>query len=299
MRKLEELLAPKADAVGYRLGWAAEAAERIREAVPPTLIDVELAALDVEQLLTCPGLWTGTKLDVPFPSCAGELRRQLFHDVCVHYLAAATIWGTIHPLEFARDYLAADAHFGALQATWLCLMSDDDRRGLASELASCLTRLVSSWPGLLDSSAATIGPVRDSLAIGGVRLLASHVDTTVGAHRRGPDAVWPGSVLVRFVAGEPTMKNVEEMSLGALVHTITTGCPPLRIVLYDLLADDGFGVDVERDWLETAIGMVRASLGRLVQVRLHGVVEVQPGTHCVTCPLKSECDFGSTDEDKW
>jgi hypothetical protein len=299
MRKLEELLAPKADAVGFRLGWAEAAAERIREAVPATLTDVELGALDVEQLLTCPGLWTGTKLDVPFPSCAGELRRQLFHDVCLHYLSAAAIWGTIHSLEFARDYLAADKHFGALQATWLCLMSDDDRRDLASELASCLTRLVSSWPGLLDSSAATIGPVRDSLAIGGVRLLASHVDATVGVHRRGPEAVWPGSVLVRFVAGEPTMKHVEEMSLGVLVHTIATGCPPLRIVLYDLLADDGFGVDVEREWLETAIGMVRASLGRLVQVRLHGVVEVEPGTHCVTCPLKSECDFGSTDEDTW
>jgi hypothetical protein len=101
------LLAPKADAVGYRLGWAGEAAERIREAVPATLTDVELGALDVEQLLTCPGLWTGTKLDVPFPSCAGELRRQLFHDVCVHYLSTAAIWGTIHPLEFAKDYLAA------------------------------------------------------------------------------------------------------------------------------------------------------------------------------------------------
>jgi len=129
-----------------------------------------------------------------------------------------------------------------------------------------------------------------------VRLLASHVDATVGAHRRGADAVWPGTVLVRLVAGEPTMKHVEEMSLGVLVHTIATGCPPLRIVLYDLLADDGFGVDVERDWLETAIGMARASIRRLVQVRLHGVVEVEPGDHCVTCPLKNECDFGSSRE---
>ena len=299
MRKLEELIAPQADAVGYQLGWAAEAAERIREAVPPTLTDVELGALDVEQLLTCPGLWTGTKLNVPFPSCSGELRRQLFHDVCVHYLSAATIWGTIHPLQFAKDYLAADAHFGALHAAWLCLMSADDRRDLTSELASCLTRLVSSWPGLLDSSVSTIGPVRDSLTIGGVRLLAGHVDATVGEHRRGADAVWPGSVLVRFVAGEPTMKHVEEMSLGVLVHTVATGCPPLRIVLYDLLADDGFGMDVERDWLETAVGMVRASIGRLVQVKLHGVVEVEPGDHCVTCPLKSECDFGIAEGDKW
>jgi len=299
VRKLEELLVPKADAVGYRLGWAEGVAGRVLESVPPTLTDVELSALDVEQLLTCPGLWTGTKLDVPFPSCAGELRHQLFHDVCVHYLATAAIWGTVHPLQFAKDYLAADRHFGALQATWLCLMSEEDRKELASELASCLTRLVSSWPGLLDSTAATIGPVRESLTVGGVRLLASHVDATVGVHRRGADAVWPGSVLLRFVAGEPTMKHVEEISLGVLVHTIATGCPPLRIVLYDLLADDGFGVDVERDWLETAIGMVRAAIRRLVQVRLHGVVEVEPGVHCVTCPLRSECDFGVSEEDKW
>jgi len=34
-------------------------------------------------------------------------------------------------------------------------------------------------------------------------------------------------------------------------------------------------------------------------VRLHGGVEVEPGVHCVTCPLKSECDFGVSEEDKW
>ena len=122
--------------------------------------------------------------------------------------------------------------------------------------------------------------------------MASNVDATVGVHRRGADAVWPGSVLVRLVAGEPTMKHVEEMSLGVLVHTMVTGCPPLRVVVYDLLADDGFGMEVERDWLEMAIGMVRAALGRLVKVRLHGVVEVEPGDHCGVCPLNTECDFG-------
>lgn len=41
--------------------------------------------------------------------------------------AAAPIGNTIHPLQFAKDYLAADAHFGALHATWLCLMSEEDR----------------------------------------------------------------------------------------------------------------------------------------------------------------------------
>jgi len=26
---------------------------------------------------------------------------------------------------------------------------------------------------------------------------------------------------------------------------------------------------------------------------------VEPGEHCVTCPLRSECDFGVSEEDKW
>jgi len=26
---------------------------------------------------------------------------------------------------------------------------------------------------------------------------------------------------------------------------------------------------------------------------------VEPGVHCVTCPLRSECDFGVSEEDKW
>ena len=73
MRKLEELLAPRADAVGYRLGWAAAAGERIREVVPPTLTDVELSALDVEQLLTCPGL----KLRQDCESRAHRLARSI------------------------------------------------------------------------------------------------------------------------------------------------------------------------------------------------------------------------------
>lgn len=71
-RRLEKLITPGDEPVGYRLGWASQVSDRIREAVPPNLGEVELAASDVEQLLTCPGLWTGTKLDVPFPSCANE-----------------------------------------------------------------------------------------------------------------------------------------------------------------------------------------------------------------------------------
>jgi len=295
-RRLEKLLASASEPVGYRLGWAAEVAGRIREAVPPNLGEVALASSDVEQLLTCPGLWTGNQVEGPFPNCAGELRRDLFRDVVLHYVATSAIWGAVHPLQFAKDYLAAEAHFPALQAAWLCLMSENDRTALQSELASCLTRTVSSWPSLLDTSAAALGPVQPSVNIGSVRLLASHVDVTVGEHRRGADAVWPGSVLVRLMAGEPTMKHVEEMSLGVLVHAIATGCPPMRIVIYDLLSDDGMGVDVERDWLEMAIGMVRVAIGGLVKVRLHGVVEVEPGDHCASCPLKTECDFGNCQE---
>ena len=235
-------------------------------------------------------------MEGPFPSCAGDLRKQLFHEVVLHYVATSAIWGPVHPLQFAKDYLGAEAHFSALQAAWMCLMSRDEREVLASDLAACLTRTVSSWPSLLDTSAATLGPIQPWVSIGSVRLLANNVDATVGVHRKGADAVWPGSVLVRLVAGEPTMKHIEEMSLGVLVHTTTTGCPPSRVVIYDVLSDDGFGMDVEREWLEMGIGMVRAAIGRLVKVRLHGIVEVEPGDHCATCPLKSECDFGNSRE---
>ena len=110
---------------------------------------------------------------------------------------------------------------------------------------------------------------------------------------------WPDEVLVRFVSERATPEHLEQMDMAALVHTLATGCPPQRVVVYSLSTGDGIGMDVKREWLEMTIGGVIAALDDIKEIDAHGVKELNPDEHCMFCPWKDECAANESEADEY
>jgi len=65
--KLEGLVVPVMEPLGYRHGWAGEVNRRIAEAAQGAPVGLELGWTDVNKVLTCPGWWEATRTTNPVP----------------------------------------------------------------------------------------------------------------------------------------------------------------------------------------------------------------------------------------
>lgn len=294
--KLEGLMVPVLEPLGYRHGWAGEVNRRIAEVAQSAPAGLEVSWNDVDRVLTCPGWWEATRTTDPIPPNIVDLHRGLIVDIAKAYLEENAIWGTPSPIEFVREYLSNEANFDPLAATWLFLQDELARTELANGLAARISLMVALWPQIMDAAQVSLGPVVESLSVGGVLLRGQYVDAIYGDSRLGVEVSWPGAVLVRFVAERATPAHLEQMDMGVLVHTLATGCPPQRLVVYSLSTGDGLGMDVEREWLEMTIGGVIASLDGITDIDTNGVEELNPGDHCTRCPWQNECAVSEADE---
>jgi len=294
--KLEGLVVPVMEPLGYRHGWAGEVNRRIADAAHGAPGVLELTSADVHRVLTCPGWWEATRSTEPIPPNIIDLHRGLIVDIAKAYLEENAVWSTPTPIKFVREYLSNEANFDPLTATWLFLQDELARTELANGLVARISLMVASWPQIMDASQVSLGPVVESLSVGGVLLRGQYVDAVYGDSRLGVEVSWPGAVLVRFVAERATPAHLEQMSMAALVHALATGCPPQRLVVYSLSTGDGIGMDVEREWLELTIGGVLASLDDITDIDAHGVKELNPGEHCTHCPWKDDCNISEADE---
>jgi hypothetical protein len=294
--KLEGLVIPVLDPLGYPHGWAGETAKRIQDAVPGDCGQLVLTSTAISDVLTCGGLWQGKEVATPVPEHVFWLRRNLTHNITMEYLEHAVVWGPQKPIDFVHEYLTTEVNFDPLTATWLFLQNEFERTELANELAMAIAYLLEAWPQITDGTQVTFGPVLPNLSVGGVVLEANHIDVTFGDHRLGVEVMWPGAVLVRLVPGTPSPQELEEMQLGAVVHALATGCPPQRLVVFGLGSGKGIGMDVERDWLEMGIGGVIAAVEAIANIRNDRGVVVAGGEHCVQCPFSDSCDVSEADE---
>ena len=294
--KLEGLVVPVMEPLGYRHGWAGEVNRRIAEAAQGAPVGLELGWTDVNKVLTCPGWWEATQTTDPLPPNIIDLHRSLIVDIATAYLEENAVWGAPSPIQFVREYLCNEVNFDPLTATWLFLLDEVARTELANGLAARISLMVSSWPQVMDATQVSLGPVIENLTVGGVRLRGEHIDAVYGDSRLGVEVSWPGAVLVRFVAERATPQHLEQMDIAALVHALATGCPPQRLVVYSLSTGDGIGMDVEREWLEMTIGGVISAVKEISKIYSHGVGELSPGSHCTLCPWSDECGVSEADE---
>jgi hypothetical protein len=295
-KKLAGLVIPVLEPLGYRQGWGTATVARIRQEIPEDVGQLTLCQQNIEEVLTCGGLWQGKEVASEIPAHVYLLHRELVVRVTKEYLEAAIIGEAPKPIDFVRRFLRTEANFDPLTATWLFLQSEFERVELEGELAMAIAHLLAAWPQITDGTQVTVGPVLEDISIDGVVFEVDTVDVTFGDHRMGVEVNWPGAVLVRLVALYPSPKDLEEMALGALVHGIATGCPPQRLVVWGLQSGKGIGMDVERDWLEMAIAGTQLATQAIANIRNDRGVVVQGGEHCTLCPFSDSCDVSEADE---
>lgn len=294
--KLAGLVIPVLEPLGYQQGWGMATVARIRQEIPDDVGRLTLRQANIDEVMTCGGLWQGREVATEIPAHVFLLRRDLIVRVAREYLEAAVIDEAPKPIEFVRGFLGNDANFDPLTATWLFLQSEFERVELQNELAMAVAHLVEAWPPIVDGTQVTIGPVLEDIAIGDVVFSVDTIDVTFGDHRMGVEVNWPGTVLVRLVPQWPSPKELEEMALGALVHGIATGCPPQRLVVWGLQSGKGIAMDVEREWLEMAIAGTQLATQAIADMRNDRGVVVQGGEHCTMCPFSDSCDASEADE---
>jgi len=112
-----------------------------------------------------------------------DLHRGLIVDIATAYLEENAVWGAPTPIEFVREYLSNDVNFDPLTATWLFLQDELARTELANGLAARISLMVASRPQIMDTSQVSLGPVVESLSVGGVILRGQYVDAIYGDSR--------------------------------------------------------------------------------------------------------------------
>lgn len=294
--KLADLVVPVAERLGFRRGWGLATSALIREGLPADLEGLTISQREINAVLSCGLMWQVKEIAPSRPDDVFLLRRALFVKATREFVEAAVIGESTRPMEFVSDFLESEANFDPLTNAWLLLQNERDRVELRASLTEVIADLLDSWPNVLDGTQVTTGPVIEDVAIGDVVFSVDTVDLTVGEHREGEGVNWAGAVLVRFVPQFPNLKDLQDMALGALVHGIATGCPPRRLVVWGLQSRKGLGLDVTRDWMETALASTQMAINKIADIRNDRGITVVGGEHCLDCPINKSCDLSVGDE---
>jgi hypothetical protein len=192
------------------------------------------------------------------------------------------------PLELVDDALerlAGDPE--APLADWILGLPEAERaelRGAASEVVSAFTEL---WPPLARTwMPRTETSVRAELC-GGKLVLTGRVDLTLGT----PDGDRAGRVLVDLKTGGASAGHRHDLRFYALLETLRSGVPPLRLATSYLEAGDLAVEEVDEDVLEAAVRRTVQGTRAVLEVRL-GLRSpaVTPNPACRWCPARAGCE---------
>jgi RecB family exonuclease len=192
------------------------------------------------------------------------------------------------PLELvddAIDRLADDPD--APLADYLLGLPEAERaelRGAAAEVVSAFAEL---WPPLSRHwMPRTETAVRAELC-GGKVVLSGRVDLSLGA----PEGDRAGRVLVDLKTGGSSAGHLHDLRFYALLETMRSGVPPLRLATSYLEAGDLAVEEVDEDVLEAAVRRTVQGAKAVVELRL-GLRSpaVRPNPACRWCPARTSCD---------
>jgi RecB family exonuclease len=192
------------------------------------------------------------------------------------------------PLELvddAIDRLADDPD--APLADYLLGLPEAERaelRGAAAEVVSSFAEL---WPPLSRHwMPRTETAVRAELC-GGKVVLSGRVDLSLGA----PEGDRAGRVLVDLKTGGSSAGHLHDLRFYALLETMRSGVPPLRLATSYLEAGDLAVEEVDEDVLEAAVRRTVQGAKAVVELRL-GLRSpaVRPNPACRWCPARTSCE---------
>jgi hypothetical protein len=112
--KLAGLVIPVMEPLGYQQGWGMATVARIRQEIPDDLGRLTLRQQNIDEVVTCGGLWQGREVATEIPAHVFLLRRDLFVRVAREYLEAAVIDEAPKPIDFVRTFLGTEANFSQM-----------------------------------------------------------------------------------------------------------------------------------------------------------------------------------------
>ena len=89
--KLAGLVIPVLEPLGYRQGWGMATVARIRQEIPDDVGRLTLRQQNIDEVMSCGGLWQGREVATEIPAHVFFRRRDLFVRVAREYLEAAVI----------------------------------------------------------------------------------------------------------------------------------------------------------------------------------------------------------------
>jgi RecB family exonuclease len=122
---------------------------------------------------------------------------------------------------------------------------------------------------------------------GGKVVLSGRVDLSLGA----PEGDRAGRVLVDLKTGGSSAGHLHDLRFYALLETMRSGVPPLRLATSYLEAGDLAVEEVDEDVLEAAVRRTVQGAKAVVELRL-GLRSpaVRPNPACRWCPARTSCD---------
>jgi RecB family exonuclease len=285
---LDALRAPERPRPRYDAGLRAALRAHLEEELGPLAALVDRPAVVTKralgEVLTCEAHHLASTA-APF-----EWNVALARGVVVHRAIQLGVFrrDAPPPLELvddALDRLADDPD--AAVADYLLDLPEAERaelRGAASEVVSAFTEL---WPPLARTwFPRTETPVRAELC-GGKVVLTGRVDLSLGV----ADGDRAGRVLVDLKTGGASAGHLHDLRFYALLETLRSGVPPLRLATSYLEAGDLAVEDVDEDVLEAAVRRTVQGARAVLELRL-GLRSpaIPPNPACRWCPAREGCE---------
>jgi|GEM_PF-1154645 len=291
-------------AEGPTITWPSDWAPTIRQLVTTTSAGLgqptNLDSASIEEVLTCPGWWVGQREVDEIGGIPGGLQLHLSRRVARSWLAEnLTSAPSVRPLTFAGQALERIARTEGIVGRSLRNMSAAALTELRSELAMMLATLDADWPNRVELEHFLPSGVSTRTRLGRVTLNSDLVDATVGQARQSGDVIEAGATLVSLTLSAPTLTRLEGLGISALLHGLRTGCPPARIVSWNLSTGTGIAGTVDESFVAMWLGRVCEATRRISEIqswfepRLHG------GEHCQICPMFDMCPSADRSEYAW
>lgn len=159
---------------------------------------------------------------------------------------------------------------------------------LLSEAGAMLAAFSSDWPPIRPTMHPRVEPPMHARLHDGRITLKGKFDLALGPAGRGP------VVITDLKTGIDRPEHREEVRYYALLETLKTGVPPIRVASYYL--DGGWfqPEDVNEDVLRSAVRRTADAVNLIAELWWREREPVlSPGWHCRYCPAKPDCPEGS------
>ncbi len=220
----------------------------------------------------------------PFEHSAASAAGTLAHRAIEVDVAAGHDVEADRVVELASERLGRDRRF----APYWDGLDEVARAELAMQALRSLEQFRASFPPVRALRRA-LAPVSElwlesRFARGRVRVRGK-VDLLLNPARPGRAT----RVLIDLKGGRARSEHPEDMRLYALLHTLRTGIPPMRVATFFLSSGEWMPEEVTESMLAHAADRVVAAAGSASRRARGDPPTLVPGPHCARCPVRARC----------